>query len=227
MKKRRLNIFIDESGDLGKYNKVTEFYVLSFVFHDQKNQISNQIEKLNNSLTKYSSTTFAIHSEQLIRREEMYKEMLPKERRDIFTKLFFFSMNAGINFKCFVFSKKNHQSVESLLKHIAIELNNYFVRKKELFDKYDKIVIYYDNGQLPIKYSVASLFAPLFENFEIRKVLPADYRLFQTADMICTMFLMDAKYQNHQMSNSEKIIFNSKYDFYHDFMNYLKTKELK
>ena len=204
MKRRRLSIFIDESGDLGKYNKVTEFYVLSFVFHDQKNDINSQIEKLNNSLTKYSKQYFAIHSEPRIRREEMYKEMLPNERRDIFTKLFFFSMNAGINYKCFVFSKKNYQSAESLLKHIAIELNSYFVRKKEMFDKYDEIVIYYDNGQLPIKYSIVSLFAPLFENFEIRKVLPADYRLFQTADMICTMFLMDAKYQNHPMSNSEK-----------------------
>lgn len=227
MKRRRLSIFIDESGDLGKYNKVTEFYVLSFVFHDQKNDISNQIEKLNNSLTKYSKQSFAIHSEPLIRREEMYKEMFPMERREIFTKLFFFSMNTGITFKCFVFSKKNYQSTESLLKHIAIELNNYFVSNRKLFEKYDEIIIYYDNGQLPIKYSIATLFAPLFKNFEIRKVLPADYRLFQTADMICTMFLMDAKYQNHPMSNSEKIIFNSKYDFYHDFMNSLKTRELK
>lgn len=227
MKRRTLSIFIDESGDLGDYNKVTEFYILSFVFHDQKNNIKSQIERLNSSLIKYSKQTFAIHSEPLIRREEMYRGMLPKERRDIFTKLFFFSMNSGINFKCFVFSKKNYQSSESLLKHIAIELNDYFVSKKSTFDKYDEIVVYYDNGQLPIKYSIVSLFAPLFENFEIRKVLPSDYRLFQTADMICTMYLMDAKYSNHPMSNSERIIFNSKYDFYHDFMNPLKTKELK
>lgn len=35
MAKRKLSVFIDESGDLGEYNEVTEFYVISFVFHDQ------------------------------------------------------------------------------------------------------------------------------------------------------------------------------------------------
>ena len=50
MAKRKLSVFIDESGDLGEYNEVTEFYVISFVFHDQSNDISNQIEKLTNSM---------------------------------------------------------------------------------------------------------------------------------------------------------------------------------
>ena len=227
MKKRRLSIFIDESGDLGPYNGVTEHYLLSFVFHDQKNDLSGQIEKLDNSLLIYSKDSFAIHTAPLIRREEMYQGMLPKDRRNIFTKLFFFSLNANINYKCFVFSKKNYQSTDALLKHIAIALHEFFISKKELFDKYDEIIVYYDNGQLPIKYAVASLFALLFKSYEMRKVLPVDYRLFQTADMICTMYLMDAKYQNFPMSNSEKIIFNSKYDFYHDFFNPFKAKEMK
>ena len=42
-----------------------------------------------------------------IRREEMYTDMLPEDRRNIFTKLFFFSMATNIRFKAFVFSKKH------------------------------------------------------------------------------------------------------------------------
>lgn len=61
----------------------------------------------------------------------------------------------------------------------------------------------------------------------MRKVMPVDYKLFQTADMLCTMFLMDAKYKNHPMSHSEKWIFNSKYDYYHDFFTPILSKELK
>ncbi|MBO4667693.1 MAG: hypothetical protein J5666_06200, partial [Bacilli bacterium] len=224
MNKRTLSIFIDESGDLGNYNTVTEYYILSFVFHDQRNDLSGHIDRLNNSLFVYSKDPFAIHTAPLIRREEMYQGMLPKDRRNIFTKLFFFSLNANINYKCFVFSKKNYQSTDTLLKHIMIELHDFFISKKEWLDKYDEIIVYYDNGQLPIKYAVTSLFALLFKSYEMRKVLPVDYRLFQTADMICTMYVMDAKYRNHPMSNSEKIIFNSKYDFYHDFFNPFKAK---
>ena len=61
----------------------------------------------------------------------------------------------------------------------------------------------------------------------MRKVLPVDYKLFQTADMLCTMYLMNAKYENHPMSHSEKWIFNSKHDFYHDFFVPISKRELK
>ena len=227
MDKKRLSVFIDESGDLGEYNEVTEFYVISFVFHDQNNDISGQIEKLSNSMKQYSQEPFAIHTEPLIRREKMYSEMLPKDRRNIFSKLFFFSIATNIEYKTFVFSKKYFKSPDSLLNHINRDIFDYFYSMNEYFDKYDEIIVYYDNGQLPIKYTVQAIFSLLFSNFEMRKVFPVDYKLFQTADMLCTMYLMNAKYKNHPMSHSEKTVFNNKYDFYHDFFLPICEKELK
>ena len=227
MSKKRLSVFIDESGDLGEYNTITEFYIVSFVFHDQSNNINGQIERLDNSLKMYSMETFAIHTEPLIRREEIYKDMKPHERRDIFSKLFFFSLSINIQYKTFVFSKKHFKNTDSLLAHINRGIFDYLVSKKSFFDKYDEVIIYYDNGQLPIKNTIQTMFSLLFDNIEMRRVVPADYKLFQTADMMCTMYLMNAKYDNHPMSHSEKWIFNSKYDFYHDFFNPMSKKELK
>lgn len=91
MTKRKLSVFIDESGDLGEYNEVTDFYVISFVFHDQNNDISGQIEKLTNSMKQYSDEPFAIHTEPLIRREEMYQsyKITRKRRIDIDKKIEF------------------------------------------------------------------------------------------------------------------------------------------
>ena len=227
MKKRKLGVFIDESGDLGEYNEITEFYVISFVFHDQSNDISGQIERLNNSLKQYSIDQFAIHTEPLIRREEVYENMNPKDRRNIFTKLFFFSMSSSVMHKTFVFSKKFFKDPTTLLKHINRELYDYFSTMKEYFTKYDEVVVYYDNGQMPIKNRIETIFSLLLDNYKLRKVLPVDYKLFQTADMLCTLYLIDAKFNNHPISNSEKCIFNSKYDFYHDFFNPISEKELE
>lgn len=154
MEKRVLSIFIDESGDLGVYNEVTEFYVISFVFHDQSNSINGQVEKLSNSMKIYSSEAFAIHTEPLIRREEIYRDMPPKIRRDIFTKLYFFSLSANVSFKVFVFNKKHLKTKAVLLEHIKRDVFEYFYSHKYLFDKFDEVVIYYDNGQLPLKQSV-------------------------------------------------------------------------
>ena len=227
MKKRQLNIFIDESGDLGEYNDVTEFYVISFVFHEQENDISGQIEKLSHSMKQYSNEPFAIHTEPLIRREEMYEEMLPVDRRNIFTRLFFFTIATNIQFKTFVFSKKHFKSSKVLLEHISHDIFEYFFSLKEYFDKYNDFIVYYDNGQLPIKQIVQTIFSLLFHSFEMRKVLPVDYKLLQTADMLCTMYLMNAKFIKHPMSHSEMIIFNSKYKFYHDYFVPISKKELK
>lgn len=178
-------------------------------------------------MKQFSDKPFAIHTEPLVRREEMYSNMLPKERRSLFTKLFFFSLNANIQFKTFVFSKKHFKNPNNLLRHINRDIFDFFSSMKTIIDKYDEVTVYYDNGQLPIKYTVQTVFSLLFDNFEMRKVFPIDYKLFQTADMLCSLYLMDAKYKNHPMSRSEKCVFNSKYDFYHDFFTPISKKEVK
>ena len=84
---KQLSIFIDESGDFGEYNGITEYYVISFVFHNQTEDISGMVERLDNSLKDVSDKKFAIHTMPLIRREEMYIDMSPNERRAILRKL--------------------------------------------------------------------------------------------------------------------------------------------
>ena len=50
--------------------------------------------------------------------------------------------------------------------------------------------IYYDNGQIEVSKLLSSVFNALLENIEFRKVYPPDYRLFQVADFITTMKLL-------------------------------------
>lgn len=61
-----------------------------------------------------------------------------------------------------------------------------FIRENmEFFYSYDIVKIYYDNGQVEVTRILSSVFNALLENVEFRKVTPADYRLFQVADLIC------------------------------------------
>ena len=43
----RLNIFIDETGDFGFSQRSSKLYGVSFTFHEQKNNITSEINKLN------------------------------------------------------------------------------------------------------------------------------------------------------------------------------------
>ena len=51
------------------------------------------------------------------------------------------------------------------------------------------------------------MFNALLENVEFRKVIPSQYRLFQVADLICTLKLTELKLANNTLSKSEKPFF--------------------
>lgn len=56
-------------------------------------------------------------------------------------------------------------------------------------------------------------------------MLPSDYRLFQVADLICTLELLRIKTISGNLSNSEERIFHSKRDLKKDFLKGIKKKE--
>ncbi|MBR1638011.1 MAG: hypothetical protein IJ688_01335 [Treponema sp.] len=89
----QLSIFVDESGDFGEYSVHSPYYIITMIFHDQNKDILTNIKHLNESLeTMGLGKDFTIHTEPIIRREEIYKNMPPNERRAILAKLFYFTM---------------------------------------------------------------------------------------------------------------------------------------
>ena len=50
---KRLNIFVDETGEFGYGVKSSMLYGISFTFHEQDNDISGELNNLNNRLMKY------------------------------------------------------------------------------------------------------------------------------------------------------------------------------
>ena len=80
----------------------------------------------------------------------------------------------------------------------------------DTFKRYPKMLtvkIYYDNGQVEVTRILSSVFNSLLDNVEFRKVMPSDYRLFQVADLVCTLRLAELKLEKHMLSNSEKVFF--------------------
>ena len=63
-----LSIFCDESGDFGDNAKLVPYYLVTFILHNQKSNISNHINKLNSILGYIGlEENVAIHSTPLIR----------------------------------------------------------------------------------------------------------------------------------------------------------------
>jgi hypothetical protein len=47
---KELSIFIDESGDFGEITERPAYYLVTLLFHDQKNEITTNVKKLEDSI---------------------------------------------------------------------------------------------------------------------------------------------------------------------------------
>ena len=57
--------------------------------------------------------------------------------------------------------------------------------------------------------------------------MPTNYKLFQVADFICTMELINLKISNNAFSNSELTFFGNMRDLKQNYLRALKKKEWK
>lgn len=184
---KNLSIFVDESGDFGPFCKHSPYYIISMVLHDQSVDISEQIEKLDKELGKMGYKNHVVHTEPLIRREEDYVNLSPNERRAIFTRLFYFVSKSDIQYKSFIFHKKEYKDVSGLEAAMSKEISVFIRENLDYFMSFDKVILYYDNGQHELNGILHTVLKTELTKFEMRKVLPCDYRLFQAADLICTL----------------------------------------
>ena len=222
---KALSIFVDESGDFGAFEKHAPYYIVTMVFHDQSIDLTEPIKHLNMKLAHLGYPNHAVHTEPLIRRETDYKHIPPNDRRAIFTKLFYFVIKCDIKYKTFVFPKKEFSNTFQMEAKIAQKLSQFIREQLSFFQSFEKVILYYDNGQHELNRILNTVLATELSNYEIRKVLPCDYKLFQAADLICTLELTKLKLESRDLSKSEQLIFHSKRDFNKDFLKGIKKKK--
>lgn len=134
-----------------------------------------------------------------------------------------------IDIKCkTVYIEKKHiaDEVEAAGK-LAKLLSRFLRDNMSFFASYDMVKVYYDNGQIELNKILSSVFNVLLDNVEFRKVIPSDYRLFQIADLVCTLQLLDLKCENHVLSNSEKKFFETERILKKNYIKPLKLKMLE
>lgn len=100
------------------------------------------------------------------------------------------------------------------------------LQKDGFWNSFDKVIIYYDNGQIELTKILTSVFSTLYTHVEFRKVKPVDYKLFQIADLICTMELLSEKAETNSFSRSEMEFFDNIRDFKKNYLKHLKKKSL-
>lgn len=209
-KLRELSIFVDESGDFGPVQRHSPFYILSIVLHDQSNDITQHLNKIHEALAARGlPENHAIHTGPLIRREQDYRMLAMRDRRSIFRVLADFVRTCPVQHQSLAFNKREIDDADQLVSAMSRELGRLIRNNYDYFNSWDRVVIYYDNGQKEITNLVNSVFNAHLSNVEVRKVIPSDYSLFQAADLCCTLTLLKRKIETVGLSSSERDFFST------------------
>jgi hypothetical protein len=225
VKMKELSIFIDESGDFGEYAYHSPYYIITMVFHDQSFSIDSAIVNLERELSYIELKNHCIHTGPIIRQEEDYSYMDIKERRRIFNKMVAFIRQVDIRYKCFYIEKKHINDVVEATGKLSKLISNFIREHYAEFLDFSDVKIYYDNGQVEVSKILSSVFNALLPEVEFRKVLPSQYKLFQVADLLCTLCLVQLKLENNTLSKSERAFFGNIRDLKKNYLKPLANKE--
>ena len=207
---KRLNIFIDESGDFGFVDGSSELYGVSFTIHESKDSITNDLEYLNNRLKK-ANYDGMIHLADLVAKRGDYSHFNLKQRKDIFWSIFYFSKRVKVKIHTVIVDKKFINNKAQLNRELAVEINNFFEVIKDYMNEFEKVVIYYDNGQEALGAIIDTLLITR-SNVEHRiEFNHKEKRLFQVSDMLTFIDKIVYKHNhNIALTKAEKYFFSVK-----------------
>jgi len=140
-------------------------------------------------------------------------------------------MEAKVDYKyhCLSVDKRYIDSTDQIIDRLKMSLAEFITARHDALSSVGRVKIYYDCGQAP----VTGLLHQVFEtnlNCEVEfaaEVKPSRYRLFQVADLICTLHLLELKLAAHiPFSRSEQQFFGGPRKFRHNILRYIKAKEI-
>ncbi|MFC6318066.1 DUF3800 domain-containing protein [Corynebacterium gerontici] len=203
-------MFVDESGDFGPFAPHSPYYILGLVLHDQGESIESELQQIHYVLEQHGwSGCHSIHTAPLIRRESDYRFVDKKERWALFSALATFTRNSEILWNSFLVEKSRNGSADQIYRELNNRVEDWLGEIGEYLRQFGRIIVYYDGGQAEISALLQAIFEKMPIETQFRKVKPADYSLFQSADLLCTLTLLAEKVSRNHLSKSEEDFFRT------------------
>ncbi len=220
------SVFIDESGGQGGRSK---YYILALVFHDQTHDLENYLIRYRQGLQSRSLEELPFHAGPLMNGHESYQGLDLRVRKSYFSQFFLTFQHLPIKYHAFVYRRSEFSENDNLSNRMRRDITNLLFDNLERFQSFDKIKIYYDNGQEIVAQAVrgAVEYALSKEGVLYKSVCQSDYFLAQVADLVCALELAAIKYQNKEATRTDEKFFGSNKSFRQNYLKILRRKRLK
>ena len=115
----------------------------------------------------------------------------------------------------------------SLSGKLARQIKSALDAHSDYFNGFEKVIVYYDNGQSELSSVLNAVFSICFHDVEFRKAEQQNYRLLQLADFVCSMELLQIKRDEKRLSKSEEQFFYKPQELKKTFLRSIEKKRLQ
>ena len=226
-----LSVFVDESGNFGDPDDSARFCIVTLVFHNQSAEITRFIKELNqaNYDLGIDPETFQFHMGPLIRQEDEYAAIDRPMRGRILDRMMTFVRKVEFSYHCITVDTKYIDTPQQIFDRLKLQLTEFIQNNKNLFEKLEKVKVYYDAGQKAVSKLLIESFTentPCILEFA-QGARQGMYKLLQVADLICTIRLIEARLADGgTLTRSENRFFGGVRDFQRNILKRIKRKEI-
>ena len=224
-----LSLFVDESGILGEPATASRFYILGLVLHDQRVSIEPAAAEFARRLEEIGIKDLCFHAGPILRGNNGFSFMTYDLRRRIFHRMMAFARQIDFSYHCLAIDKRYSGALPQMTTSLERQFADFAARNQETFAACENVKVYYDCGQKAVTNflrHVTSATLPCPVEFA-QAVEPGRYRLFQVADLVCTLRLLESKIIcGAGLSADESRFFGGPRKFQHDILRYIKSKEI-
>lgn len=163
---------------------------------------------------------FPIHVGPLIRREGPYKELDCESRLALFDTIFDLLLESPITILTTKVRKNNKSTDEEMAKALSLLIRDNLLH----FESFDKINLYYDNGQSQLRSLLLGIFSANFLKFEMILARQSEHPFMQLADLVASLTLLEYKVREGNLSTSENEFFAGRRKLKKVYLPALKKK---
>lgn len=220
-----LSIFADESGDKSTH---AQYFILTLVMHDQSISIASNINIYEQTLATADIPNIPFHSEPLLNGHGNYGNLTLQCRKKALTAFASLVRFLPINYKAFVYKRSQFDSIEKLAERMKRDVSSMLSGDLVFFQSFDKVKIYYDNGQEIVKRALYEAVESSLSKqaVEKKRTTMTEYRLAQVADYLCTIELAAVKYEAKENGGTYDKFFGSVGSFKKNWLKQARRKAI-
>ena len=229
MSEKTLSVFVDGSGIWNESETSSRYYIVALVLHDQSLDVSEAISALDRDLSSIGIVNLCFHAAPIVRGNGTFEILSATLRRKIFSRMMGFVRRVDFRYHCLCVDKRYCDTAEQVMDKLERQMREFVTTIKPHMAEFSQVKVYYDYGQACVTHLLHKGFEEVHfpDVVFAQAVSPRRYKLFQVADLICTLRLLELKLETEgRFAPSEFRFFGGVKAFKHNVLRRIKAKEL-